>query len=212
MAWYPGQRGGRAMGKLLWGTVAGQQYNFSGKLPFTWGKGLEDYDKFDNKGTTPHDYFVGYRKFDKDNITPVYPFGHGLSYAKYEYKKLQLGCSSMSKGAVLPVVVNVANIGTVAGDEIVMVFVSFVGTTARRPLKELKGFARVSLAPGEEKQISIPVRLSDLDYFQTDAANPRSGKWVVETGQVKISVGGSSTSLPLTATVNVNGYESASSK
>jgi beta-glucosidase len=93
-----------------------------------------------------------------------------------------------------------------------MVFVSFPSTQARRPIKELKGFARVSLAPGEEKQISIPVRLSDLDYFQTDAANPRSGKWVVESGAVKIMVGGSSTSLPLTATVNVNGYESASSK
>ena len=214
MAWYPGQRGGRAMGKLLWGTVGEQQYNFSGKLPFTWGKSLNDYATFDGKGTTGHDYFVGYRKFDKDNITPLFPFGAGLSYTTFEYRKLQLGCSDMSKGAVLPVVVNVANTGTVAGDEIVMVFVSFPNTTARRPPKELKGFARVSLAPGEEKQISIPVRLSDLDYFQTDAANPRSGKWVVETGPVKIMVGGGSTpaSLPLSATVNVNGYESASSK
>ena len=186
MAWYPGQRGGAAMGKLLWGTVADHQYNFSGKLPFTWGKGLSDYATFDGKGTTGHDYFVGYRKFDKDNITPLFPFGAGLSYTTYEYRKLQLGCSDMSKGAVLPVVVNVANTGTVAGDEIVMVFVSFPNTQARRPMKELKGFARVSLAPGEEKQISIPVRLSDLDYFQTDSADPTSGKWVVESGQVKI--------------------------
>ena len=212
MAWYPGQRGGLAMGKLLWGTVAEQQYNFSAKLPFTWGKGLSDYATFDGKGTTPHDYFVGYRKLDKDNITPLFPFGAGLSYTSFEYKKLQLGCSDMSKGAVLPVVVNVANTGTVAGDEIVMVFVSFPNTQARRPLKELKGFARVSLAPGEEKQISIPVRISDLDYFQNDATDPRGGKWVVETGPMKIMVGGSSTSLPLSATVNVNGYESASSK
>ena len=76
----------------------------------------------------------------------------------------------MSKGAVLPVVVNVANTGTVAGDEIVMVFVSFPEHDGRaRPAKELKGFARVHLAAGEEKQITIPVRLSDLDYFQTDA-------------------------------------------
>jgi beta-glucosidase len=212
MAWYPGQRGGRAMGKLLWGTVGEQQYNFSGKLPFTWGKGLGDYATFDGKGTTPHEYFVGYRRFDKENITPAFPFGAGLSYTTFEYRNLQLGCSDMSKGAVLPVVVNVANTGPVAGDEIVMVFVSFPNTTARRPLKELKGFARVSLAAGEEKQISIPVRLSDLDYFQTDAANPRSGKWVVESGQVQIMVGGSSTNLPKTATVNVTGYESASSK
>src|SRR4029079_18738899 len=108
--------------------------------------------------------------------------------------------------AVLPVVVNVANDGTVAGDEIVEVYVSFVGTTARRPTKELKGFARAHLEAGEEKQITIPVRLSDLDYFQTDSADPTTGKWVVETGTVKVQVGGSSDKLPLTQTVSVTGY------
>jgi beta-glucosidase len=211
MAWYPGQRGGLAMGKLLWGTVGGQTYNFSGKLPLTWAKSLGDYGMF-GSGSIMEDYFVGYRKFDKENITPLFPFGAGLSYTTFEYRKLQLGCSDMSKGAVLPVVVNVANTGTVAGDEIVMVFVSFPNTQARRPVKELKGFARVNLGPGEEKQISIPVRLSDLDYFQVDGADPTKGKWVVETGPVKIMVGGSSTNLPLSAMVNVAGYESASSK
>jgi beta-glucosidase len=105
-------------------------------------------------------------------------------------------------------VVNVANTGMVPGDEIVMVFVSFPQTTARRGAKELKGFARVSLAAGEEKQVTIPVRLSDLDYFQIDPTDPtgQSGHWVVETGPIKIMVGGSSTNLPLTGTVNVSGY------
>jgi beta-glucosidase len=87
-----------------------------------------------------------------------------------------------------------------------MVFVSFPGTTARRPAKELKGFARVHLEAGEEKQVTIPVRLADLDYFQTDATNPATGKWVVETGAVKIMVGGSSANLPLSAVVTVTGY------
>jgi beta-glucosidase len=206
MAWYPGQRGGAALGKLLWGEVAGQKYNFSGKLPFTWGTGLDQYALFDGKGTTPHDYFAGYKYFDKNNLTPLYPFGHGLSYTTFEYKKVQLGCSEMSKGAVLPVVVNVANTGTVAGDDIVMVFVSFPGTTARRPAKELKGFARVHLAAGEEKQITIPVRLADLDYFQMDSPTAETGKWVVETGDIRITVGGSATNLPLSGTVKVNGY------
>jgi beta-glucosidase len=117
----------------------------------------------------------------------------------------------MSKGAVLPVVVNVANTGTVAGDEIAMVWVSFGANPQRpafvqRPAKELKGFARVHLAPGEEKQITIPVRLSDLDYFQVDAPGAKTGKWVVESGSVQIMVGGSSTNFPLTKTVTVNGY------
>jgi beta-glucosidase len=141
-----------------------------------------------------------------NGATPVFPFGAGLSYTTFTYSKLQLGCSSMTQGAVLPVVVNVKNDGAVAGDEIAMVFVSFPNTTARRPPKELKGFARVSLAAGEEKQVTIPVRLSDLDYFQTDANDPRAGHWVVESGPVKIMVGGSATNLPLTATVNVTGY------
>jgi beta-glucosidase len=206
MAWYPGQVGGAAIGQLLWGQVAGTTYNFSGKLPFTWGKQLRDYPTFNGNGTTTFDYYVGYRYFDQFNVTPVFPFGHGLSYTSFEYRKLQLGCSDMSKGAVLPVVVNVANTGSVAGNEIVMVFVSYPDTQARRPVKELKGFARVSLAAGEEKQITIPVRLADLDYFQMDSPTANTGKWVVENGNLKVMVGSSSTNLPLSGTVKVNGY------
>jgi len=201
MAFYPGQVGGLAIGQLLWGQV-----NFAGKLPFTWGKQLSDYDTFNGQGTTQFQYYVGYRYFDYYGKVPQYPFGHGLSYTKFEYRKLQLGCSDMSKGAVLPVVVNVANTGTVSGDEIVMVFVSFPHTSARRPPKELKGFMRVSLNPGEEKQITIPVRLADLDYFQMDSSTATTGKWVVESGDINIMVGGSSTNLPLSGTVTVNGY------
>jgi beta-glucosidase len=124
----------------------------------------------------------------------------------------------MTQGAVLPVVVNVQNTGTVAGDETLMVFVSFPNTTARRAAKELKGFARVSLAAGEAKQVTIPVRLSDLDYFQVDANDPTTGKWVVESGQVNIMVTDGSlnpsdgtTQFPLTGTVNVTGYSTAGS-
>ncbi len=136
------------------------------------------------------DYYVGYRYFDYNTITPVFPFGAGLSYTTFELSNVQLGCSSLSQGAVLPVVVNVKNTGTVAGDDTVMVFVSFPNTKARRGPKELKGFARVSLAAGEAKQVTIPVRLSDLDYFQTDAptASATTGHWVVESGPVNIMV------------------------
>jgi beta-glucosidase len=218
MAWYPGQRGGEALGDLLWGQVNGVSYNFSGKLPFTWGN-LNDYDQFNGAGnsssggSTVFHYYVGYRWFDNKNIPlnpaqGTFPFGYGLSYTTFQYSKPQLGCSTMSQGAVLPVVVNITNTGTVAGDEIAMVFVSFPQTTARRGAKELKGFARVSLAAGETKQVTIPVRLSDLDYFQVDSTDPsgQAGHWVVETGPVKIMVGGSSANLPLTGMVNVNGY------
>jgi beta-glucosidase len=91
-----------------------------------------------------------------------------------------------------------------------MVFVSFPNTTVARRVnqKELKGFARVSLQPGEEKQVTIPVRLQDLDYFQTegDPTKSTTGNWVVESGDVKIMVGGNAADLPLSATVKVNGY------
>jgi beta-glucosidase len=208
MAWYPGQRVGPALSKLLWG-----QANFSGKLPFTWGKSPDQYDTWNGNGTTKFDYHVGYSWFDFKSRTPLFPFGYGLSYTTFEYRNVQLGCSDMSKGAVLPVVVNVANTGTVAGDEIVMVWVSF-GTNpqrpswSQRPTKELKGFTRVHLAAGQEKQVTIPVRLSDLDYFQTDAAGATTGKWVVESGDITIMVGGSSVNFDpkMTKTVTVKGY------
>jgi beta-glucosidase len=203
MAFYPGQRGGVALGKLLWGRA-----NFSAKLPFTWAKRVEDYGEWNGGTTTMFDYHVGYSLFDYRNIEPLYAFGYGLSYTTFAYRKLQLGCSDMSKGAVLPVVVNVENTGGMAGDEVVMVWVSYntPNSTARRPAKELKGFTRVHLAAGEQKQVTIPVRLSDLDYFQPDSAAATTGKWVVETGTIQVKVGGSSTYLPLMGTVNVNGY------
>jgi beta-glucosidase len=216
MAWYPGQRGGEALADLLWGQVNGVSYNFGGKLPFTWGHEQQYGDPFDGPGgATNFDYYVGYRYFDENKITPVFPFAAGLSYTSFAISNVQLGCSSMAKGAVLPVHVNVTNTGMVAGDDTVMVFVSFPNTQQRRPLKELKGFARVSLAPGEAKQVTIPVRLSDLDYFQTDAptATATTGHWFVESGPINIMVtdgsqnaDGTTAFLP-TQTVNVSGYQ-----
>jgi beta-glucosidase len=216
MAWYPGQRGGEALGDLLWGQVNGVSYNFGGKLPFTWSK-LGDYDTFNGagqgqgSGSTNFHYYVGYRWFDNKKITltpslGTFPFGYGLSYTTFSYSNLQLGCGTLSEGGVLPVHVNITNNGTVPGDEVAMVFVSFPQTTARRSAKELKGFARVHLEAGETKQVTIPVRVSDLDYFQNSATDSTGGQWLVESGPVQIMVGGSSTSLPLTGTVQVNGF------
>lgn len=204
MAWYAGMRGGEALAQLLWGDV-----NFSGKLPFTWGHQVSDFEllKADN-GATSFDYYVGYSRFDHYNISPLFPFGYGLSYTTFKYDDLELGCTDMSEGGILPVYVTVENTGNVAGDEIAMVWVSFPDSKAkRRPPKELKGFARVSLAAGETKKVLIPVRLKDLDYYDQD-----SNQWVVEDGTLNIMVGGSSTNpFPLTGTVKVTGYKKASS-
>lgn len=202
MAWYPGMRGGEALAQLLWGEV-----NFGGKLPFTWGRQVDDYEQLKApSGATSFDYYVGYARFDHNKTTPLFPFGYGLSYTTFKYDDLQVGCTDMSEGGILPVYVTVENTGPVAGDEIVMAFASYPGTKARRPEKELRGFTRVSLNPGEQKQVLIPIRLKDLDYFDQN-----TNQWVVEDGPIKLMVGGSSADLPLTATVNVHGYAKASS-
>jgi beta-glucosidase len=203
MAWYPGMRGGDALAQLLWGEV-----NFGGKLPFTWGRNVDDYEqlKADN-GATTFDYYVGYSRFDHNKTTPLFPFGFGLSYTTFKYDDVTVGCTDLSEGGILPVYVTVENTGMVAGDEIVMVFVSYGDTKgARRPEKELRGFQRVSLNPGEQKQVLIPIRLKDLDYYDQG-----SKQWVVQDGTITLKVGGSAVNLPLTASVNVHGYAKASS-
>jgi beta-glucosidase len=209
MAWYPGMRGGEALAELLWGEA-----NFGGKLPFTWGHQVSDYEELKAvNGATSFEYYVGYSRFDHNNISPLFPFGYGLSYTSFKYNDLQLGCSDsgLSEGGILPVYVTVENTGSVAGDEIVMVWVSYPDSKVQRRndkgqlKKELKGFTRVSLNPGEQKQVLIPVRLKDLDYYD-------GNQWVVEDGTINIMVGGSSASpFPLTGTVSVTGYKKDSS-
>jgi beta-glucosidase len=202
MAWYPGMRGGEALADLLWGRA-----NFAGKLPFTWGYQVGDYEPLKaDTGPTNFDYYVGYSRFDNKKISPLFPFGYGLSYTTFKYDDLQLGCTDMSEGGILPVLVTVENTGSVAGDEIVMVFVSYPNTQARRPAKELKGFLRVSLAAGEQKQVVIPIRLKDLDYY-----DQVKNQWVVENGPINIMVGGRSTNLLPAGTVTVTGYQKDSS-
>ena len=194
MAWYPGMRGGQALGQLLFG-----QASFSGKLPFTWGRQLSDYPDFKQpEGNTAFDYYVGYRYFDHANLSPLFPFGHGQSYTTFEYRKLELPCSAVTRGSAFPIAVTVANTGTVAADEIVMVFVSFPNTQARRAAKELKGFERVSLQPGEEKSVVLHLRTTDLDYWDT-----ASSQWVIEAGTVNILAGPNASRLPLTGSITI---------
>jgi len=185
--------GGTALGQLLFGKA-----NFSGKLPITWPSSLNDLPTFNGGATTTMDYYLGYRYFDNKGITPLYAFGYGLSYTKFAYSNLVVPCGTATKGSVVNVSVDVTNSGSVAGDEIVMLFVSYPSTKARRSAKELKGFARVSLDASEKKTVTIPVRVADLKYY-----DPTNG-WTVESGTVKVMVGGSSANLPLSDTFTVN--------
>jgi beta-glucosidase len=197
MAWYPGQSGGAALGQLLFG-----QANFSGKLPVTWPRALADEPRFSGSDaaptslTTPMGYYLGYRWFDTQGKTPLYAFGSGLSYAKFEYSNLTVPCSTVTKKGVVNVTVDIRNSGTVAGDEIAFLFVSWpssaVNTRKPAAYKELKGFRRVQLNAGATKRITIPIRVSDLDYWNTT-----SNSWQIESGPVKVMVGPAADKLNL---------------
>jgi beta-glucosidase len=194
MAFYPGMAGGTALGELLFGDK-----NFSGKLPVTWPKRWEDEPTFFEGTTTAMDYYLGYRYFDQKAIEPLYPFGHSLSYTTFEYKNLQVPCSDVTKNGVVEVSVDITNKGSVQGDEIAMLFVSYPKTSVRRSVKELKGFYRVSLDPGQTKRVKIPLRVADLKFWDTASAN-----WKVESGPVQVMVGPNARQLPLTDTFTVN--------
>ena len=195
MAWYPGQSGGTALGKLLFGKdKTGTPVSFSGKLPITWPAAIGDEPPFSGNGgnakTTAMSYYLGYRWFDTQAKTPLYPFGFGLSYTTFEYSNLQVPCSSVTTKGVVNVTVDVKNTGTVDGDEIVFLFVSYPGSKVPNRVdgyKELKGFQRATIKAGQTVRVSIPVRVSDLWYW--DVAS-KAAK--VESGTVKIMVGGSS--------------------
>jgi beta-glucosidase len=192
-AWYPGMDGGNALGKLLFGDASP-----SGKLPVTWPRSWNDLPVFNAGTTTVMDYYLGYRWFDEHAIEPLYPFGYGLSYTTFEYEHLQVPCSDVTKNGVVDVKVDITNTGTVAGDEIAFLFVSFPDATARRPAKELKGFHRVSLEPGQTKRITFRLRVADLKYWDSDG-----NRWEVASGPVEIRVGPNAADLPLLDTMTV---------
>ncbi len=195
MAWYPGQQGGLALAQLLFGEA-----NFSAKLPVSWAADAAWPAFKDSAEVTTMDYFLGYRYFDQNDITPVFPFGHGLSYSSFTYgETVQLGCPSAEKDSVIPVTVNVTNNSDVTGEEVVFVFAAYPNTTARRSQKELKGFQKVALDPGETKPVTIFIRARDLKYWQGDA----NGSWVVESGLVDLLVGKSSADADLTLRAQV---------
>jgi beta-glucosidase len=203
MAWYPGMDGGNALGQLLFGDA-----DFGGKLPMTWPQKWTDEPPFTQGSTTDFDYYVGYQYFDHYLKTPrgdgsfpappLFPFGYGLSYTTFSYGNLQVPCSTVSQNGVVYVQADVTNTGPVAGDDVAFLFVSYPGATARRPVKELKGFQRVSLDPGQTKRVTLPLRISDLRYWDNAAA-----QWQPSTGTVQIMVGPSSDNLPLKDTLTV---------
>jgi beta-glucosidase len=175
-------------------------------LPISWPNSLDELPTFNAGATTAMDYYLGYRYYDYKGKTPKYAFGYGQSYTTYEYSNLVVPCGTVTKAGIVNVSVDVTNAGSVAGDEIVLLFTSYPNATKRRSRKELKGFARVSLAAGEKKTVTIPLRISDLRYWdEAMGSSTKDGSgWLIDSGPVNVMVGGSSDDLPLSDTFTVN--------
>lgn len=179
---YPGQEGGRAVARLLFGDV-----NFSGKLPFTVATNPDHYPFFGNTATSvTFEYLHGYRRFEAANTPPRFWFGYGLSYTTYEYSEPTVLCSNVGPSGRLNVEVTVRNTGTVAGDEIVQLYVGYPpgtrGALHDAPPKELKAFTRVALAPGESKTVQLFVPARDLRHWGANGWELAPGAHTVYVG------------------------------
>jgi beta-glucosidase len=189
--WMMGQAGGSAIADILFGLV-----NPSGKLAETFPLRLEDTPAFTNwpgdagKVHYGEGLFVGYRYYDAKKMPVLFPFGHGLSYTTFEYGNPRVSATSFTDLDGLEVSVDVTNTGTLAGREIVQVYVHDQESSLTRPEKELKGFAEVRLGPGETKSVSIPLTFRSFAFY-----HPTYKQWVTEEGEFDLLIGASSADI-----------------
>ena len=196
--WYLGSEGGNALANVLSGKV-----NPNGKLPFSFPLKLKDcgalsFDSsvFPGDGVNVNykeDILVGYRWFDTKNIPVLFPFGYGLSYTTFQYGKATISKKSITEADSIVVTIPVKNTGKVAGKEIVQLYVNDEKSSLPRPLKELKGFEKVSLEPGEEKLVSFTISKEALSFY-----DDKKSAWIAEPGKFKIMIGASATDIKAT--------------
>jgi len=191
MAWYAGMREGTALGEIAFGDVVP-----SGKLVQSFPVAESDLPPFDNTttGDVHYGYYHGYRWLERNGIAPKYPFGYGLSYTTFAYSNLLVVTPTATETGTVEVTVDVQNTGTVAGSEVVQLYVGYdntaVSDTWGRPKKELKAFARAAdIAPGATRTVSLQVKASDLAYWNTTTK-----QMTVEKMAYQLYVGPSSSS------------------
>lgn len=190
--WYLGSMGGKSLADILSGAV-----NPSGKLPFSFPAKLTDcgahaFDELSYPGDSikqeyKEDILVGYRWHDTKKIPALFPFGHGLSYTTFTYGKPVASAKAMAADGTLTVTVAVKNTGSIAGKEIVQLYVGDDKCSVLRPVKELKHFAKVALAPGQEKNVTFTLTPDDLKFY-----DEASAAWKYEPGKFKAYVCASS--------------------
>lgn len=184
MAWYPGTEGGNAVADVLFGDVSP-----SGKLPLTWPRATGQLPMYYNhlpssRPTIPNNRFTLH--YIDEAITPLYPFGWGLSYTQFAYSDAVIVQKALDAGQILDVSVNVTNKGSRTGQEVVQLYTRDPVASRSRPLRELKAFEKISLNPGETKRVTLHVPVESLGFHLDD------GKYVVEAGVIQVFVGGNS--------------------
>jgi beta-glucosidase len=195
MAWYFGMEGGHALARVLFGDVSS-----SGRMPLTTPKSEEQLPSFDEfADAIEYGPYHGYTLLDRNGEEPAFPFGHGLGYTTYSYANLRVLTPRVPSDGTVDVTVDVTNTGARAGEEVVQLYVGFEGSSVERPVKLLRDFEKVALAPGETRSVALSVRAADLAWY--DVA---SKSWRVEPMTYGIFVGPSSRrSDLLSATVSV---------
>lgn len=208
--WFIGSEAGEALAAILTGDA-----NPSGKLPFTWVNSLKEVgahalDTYPGKWRkeggehTPDNIideeykegiYVGYRWADKEKVHPTFAFGHGLSYTQFAISNLRADKSSMTDSDNMTFTVNVKNTGNRAGAEIVQLYIHDIKSSVDRPYKELKGFQKVYLQPGESKDITLSIDKSALSFYDESTSS-----WKAEAGQFEALVGNASDNLKLKKT------------
>ena len=199
---YPGQEGGMALAKILFGDVSP-----SGKLPASFERRWQDssvYNSYYDKNGDKHvayteGVFLGYRHFDKSDVKPLFPFGYGLSYTTFKYGNLSVSPSSFSGDDPVTVSFDVTNTGQREGAEIGEVYVSDGHSKIERPVKELKGFGKVDLQPGETKTITVKLNRRAFSYYDVGKKG-----WTATPGDFGILVGSSSAKIELNGKVTLN--------
>jgi beta-glucosidase len=198
--WYAGQEGGTALAEALFGDI-----NPSGHLPATFERKAEDNPTYPNyypeadtvRVVYKEGIFVGYRGYEHNHVKPLFPFGYGLSYTTFKFANLSV--KSEGTAAQATVTFDVTNTGSRAGADVAQVYLSDDHAKVPRPAKELKGFEKVSLQPGETKHISITLDGRSFAYYDTQAK-----KWQIAPGKFGVMVGDSSESLDLKGSVDIS--------
>ncbi len=192
-AWLPGEEGGPAVAEALFG-----QINPGGKLPVTFPRSAGQVPIFyAHKPSAGRSY--PYNNYVDESAKPLFPFGHGLSYTHFEYSDLQIGPARVGAEGQVTISLTVANTGEREGDEVVQLYLHDLYASVTRPVKELKGFRRLTLAPGQKQTLSFVVSAAQLAFYD------RKMQYVVEPGEVDVLVGSSSDDIRLNGRFEITG-------